>query len=463
MMYDLNIVLGLEPIHIQQNVAIEVWGRAWDSNGPITSATLDFGDGSPVANLALGNPTNYLGTTHAYTTFGVKTVTLSVTDTDGTTTKTAKIKVLQAPSPEERINMAIEKGLLNLYKTRSIYDTNRIYWWSINGRWAPAITAVSLLAFEENGHLPGNSITEDIYADMVQKGINGLLSFKEGQNANGAYLVYNDDHGTYVNGYAAMAFFLSQPNEQAAKAAVINTPGSIFNGMTYYELGLEIVRAFSTNQGTNGAWYYPVTYRSNTLDGSSGQWPILGLLAAKERWGIPISQTVADRAFSGFRALQNGNGGIGYRNNRGYNSNRTGGLLIAGALKGVEPKSSADGGTADEDAAYRAIKYIGSQWETRPIGVTTSNNGGPFGSFYPFYGVKKGLAVIGVKDLLTTGNLGIRDWYKDFSSWALGDRNLWAPDQVLAASSGGGVGYQTAANYFGQKADGSWDGYGGYV
>jgi PKD repeat protein len=432
----------------QQNVAIEVWGRAWDNNGGITSATLDFGDGSPVANLGIGNPSDYLGTTHTYASFGVKTVTLSVTDSDGTVTKTAKIKVLQAPTPEERINMAIEKGLLYMYKSKSNYDANRIYWYHASAYYGQGVTGSVLLAFEENGHLPGNNYSDDIYAEMVQKGLNTLLSISAGTNANGAYIFNGNNHGTYANAFASMAFFVSQPDAATAQATTINNPNSPFNGQTYWAVGQEVLRAFQTNQGSNGAWYYPTTYASKALGGSTQQWPVLALITAQQRWGIQPSQVVIDRAFSAFQALQNGNGAIGYRSNTQWlNSSKTGGILVAAALKGVTPGAGDD---ALNNSVDRAIQYLGNVWNGS---VSNGDNNGPVGQMYAMYGVKKGFALLEVETINTV--LGLRDWYKDQSSYLLGDPNLWAPDGYSLHPNIGSNGRSTSYA-FGTHSNGAW-------
>ena len=469
----------------QQNASIQLWGRAWNISGSIDSATIDPGDGT--GPLSVGTNGDFLALTHTYASFGVKTVTITVSDTSGASeSQTAKIKVLATPTAEERVNMAIEKGLLYLYKTAFKWDDNHVFWYSadsastiqnINNATAvnnatyisnyvgQGVTGSCLLAFEENGHLPGLDPEQYIYADLVRKGLSALLDFGAGEVAIGgaadsgingpdgkAVFLYNDNnHGTYANSFAAMAFFLSQVNETAAKDNTVVSSNPVLNGRSYYDIGINLVDGIEYFQGSSGNWEYKVNSFPTRHDGSTQQWPVLLMITAKERWGIqPLQQTV-DKAFQNFQYLQSpGNGGIGYASNTHWlNTSKTGGILVAGALKGISPGLGDD---AFNNSLDRAISFLGSEWDRNAVSAPT--NIGPVGQSYGMYGVKKGFALLGIETFST--DLGVRDWYKDFSSWLLADPGLWSQDGYTLHGSVT-PSYRNYNYLWGQAADGSWE------
>ena len=455
---------------VQQGASVELWGRAWDINGSISSATIDPGDGS--GPQPVGSNANLLSLNHTYTSFGVKTVTLSVTDESGTATKTAKVKVLASASAEERINMAIEKGLLYLYKIKSMSGTSA--YWDRTDWIGLANTGAAVMSFEENGHLPGNPDTEDIYAETVRQGLNWILTREaasfaySGHDMNGngkAGWFASSSHAQYSNSFCAMAFFLSQPNAAAAQAAIVNVPGSAFNGMSYYDVGVDVLdnlsRAQSDHSTYRGSWHYYVnTGGYNHWDGSTHQWPCLAFITGEERWGVVAPQQIKDNAYYTFLQLQhdsnNGNdGAIGYAHSSHWlNTSKTGGILVGAAWLGIGPGAADD---AHENSVDRAIAYLGRVYYN---GVHTGDHNGPFGMFYSAYGFKKGMALQGLETINTSS--GPRDWYKDQSAWILGDVNLWAADGYTLHPSIGGGSPRNTNNMFGQYSDGRWHANGWY-
>ncbi|MFT5410676.1 MAG: hypothetical protein ACI9NC_003409 [Verrucomicrobiales bacterium] len=437
------------------NEPITVWGRCWDGTAPY-SYTLDFGDGSDVSG-AVGNP-NEISALHTYSTGGSKTIKLTVTDaTDTTVTRQGVVRVINGPTHDERVNMAIEKGLLYLYRNQIRLAGNKTVWRNGLHEYSFGTNGGSVLAFEENGHLPSNDYEEDIYAEIVQQGLNwivdsgsggyynigpqGALNPDTNGNGKGAYL-WAGGHETYANSFAALAVIAAAHNEIEAKAMF--APSGPFAGVSYYDIINDLTDLFSYSQSDVAAagWVYNIrTSNSGGLDGSSMQWPILVMRAAKDLWGLDTPAIVLDRTAAGFRALQNssgtGNGGIGYRSNTQWlNGAKTGGALVCWNSVGLD---------SSDPNSQRAIEYIGRSWHKATTG---SNSGevGVFGQWYGMYGVKKGLQLMEVDDLSTP--TGPRDWQQDFDKWLLGDAS------GLHASTSSGN--RSTSKMFGPLADGGW-------
>ena len=161
------------------NQAITVWGRTWGGTGAQTYV-LDFGDGTATATGSVTNA-NYIGASHVYTTGGLKTFTLTVTDSTATSvSRSGVIRVIAGPVHADRVHMAIEKGLLNLYQNYTVVDVDRIYWYNPLSAghttdYGAGATSSAILAFEENDHLPGENDVEEIYAETIRRGLNTFL------------------------------------------------------------------------------------------------------------------------------------------------------------------------------------------------------------------------------------------------------------------------------------------------
>ncbi len=443
------------------NEPITVWGRAWNGTAPYSYA-LDFGDGSPLAygsNLS-AQDARFMGQDHTYTTGGSKTMTLTITDSAShTEVRTAVIRVLGAPVHNERINMAIEKGLIYLYKTQTDLDADRIYWnqegW--NSEHSAGYTGAPMMAFEENGHIPSHDYEEDIYAETLQKGLNFLFDHTQGAvttlsvhsdgiadrdsdsngNGKGAYISSN----TYASGWGALAVIFSQPNVTSAHNTYVDR--GPFNGMSYFDLVTDILDQYAWSQGDGGlrgAYEYHINgQQQGRYDGSTMQWPTLTVKAAKDRWGINMPQWYKDNAVFGYKTIQNpDNGGVGYDGAYNWNNTaKTGGLIIANSNAGI--------GLENADVAH-ALQFLGNNFYT--FGDPGWGN-----DFYAMYALKKGLSVAGVTQLTTpTGNV---DWYQNVSAWLLGNASLVDPNLY--------AGYRSTSYGFGQNADGSWNGTGSWI
>ncbi len=426
------------------NQPIMVWGRTWGGASPYTY-DLDFGDGSSVQGTV--TDPSFIGQEHTYTSSGSKTMTLTVTDNGGhTDTRSAEIKVINGPSFDERVNMAIEKGLIWLYRNQRTLDQDRSYWYSTSSEHGMGATGASAMSFEENGHLATNDYVADIYAETVQKALNFLLTNSGGTvgistqssgdpdldgDGIGAYIT----HHTYANGFAGMALVLAHRTASDAQNEIIDM--GPFSGWSYYELVGDMLDLMSYNMGDDnyrGAYSYGATSSSdNRYDGSAQQWPALFCKAAIDRWQLSPPQWMIDDMVFGFQHLQNANGACGYGNSGHWlTAGKTGGMLVGYSVGDLQPGN---------DNVDRGIQYLGNTWH---------NNYEPGWAgldFYAMYGVKKGLQLQGIETFSTT-QCGERDWYLDLAGWLLGDATVVHPS--IAPSS--------RFNYrgFGQHADGHW-------
>ena len=308
------------------NESIQVWGRVSGGSGTYTSYTIDFGDGTPVASglvinadfntvLNVQTPTpiaspnrNFIKADHAYTSGGSKTVTLTVTDNLGATASgTAVIRVLLAPTHDERVNMAIDKGLLYLYRTQVKTTAGggvQVSQWSANnaGDYQSAVSGAAAMAFAENGHLASNDPVTDVYAETVKRciyyavslGRNLAIGAQAGGNpdANGnGRGIYFADQIVYNHSFQTMGVVNAFKNAAAAQATPI--PAGLWVGggimpANFKDFIQDALDELSYCQGDAGykGWHYSTTTANsgnNGFDGSTHQWPNIAILTAKER------------------------------------------------------------------------------------------------------------------------------------------------------------------------------------
>jgi|GEM_PF-3109667 len=450
------------------NETIAIWGRTWGGIGALTY-NLNFGDGTAAATGSVTNA-NYISASHTYTTGGLKTFTLTVTDsTAATISRSGTLRVIATPLHSDRVHMAINKGLMYLYQNYTVTDANRIYWsWGANtpgGYYVVGATSASILAFEENDHLPGEDDVEEIYAETLRRGLNtlfglatayniGAAQHSDGiavrdtdmnDNGRGIYLNTSGGHGAYATPFAGMAIILAKRNAAEAQASTV--PYGPFAGTNYNTFVQDMVDQMHWSQGDGtyrGGYEYSVTTASPPrYDGSSQQWPALMLLAAKERLNIQSPQWWLDNAAHGFNVLQDATtGGIGYSNTSGWrNLAKTGGALalysLAGRLAGTDAN------------ATKARNYIQNRWLSDPS--WSGDHAGWAGQWYAMWGLKKGLQTQGITTLETS--TGARNWVQDMQAWLLGNA-------TLLDSQGAGIptssSFRTLGNMFGQAASGKW-------
>ena len=206
--------------------ALDVWGNVKGGSAPYTFK-LDFGDGNSVSGSVV-DP-HFIGEMHTFQTAGPKTMMLTVYDAAGDSAKDqALINVFAVPGQQIEINMAIEKGLLYLYKNQFPDGS----WFDSYGN--SGATGSALLAFEENGHLPTNNYDVDIYAEYVRAGINYLATnaltweiFDQPHgnpdsdgDSMGVYLNYTGSGGAYSNGVGLLAFLGAHKSAESAQSDI---------------------------------------------------------------------------------------------------------------------------------------------------------------------------------------------------------------------------------------------------
>lgn len=443
-----------------------VWGRVWGGTAPYTYS-FDYGDGSALVTGSVTN-VNYVQTDKIYATAGTKRFTLKITDASGSVSaRSGTIRVLPYQSTADRVDMAIEKGLVYLYRnptTSTVDPANRIYW-----QWGQAeghefsigTTGVALLAFAENEHLPAEDPVEEIYAPTATRARNFLLgSAKEinitnhtdgievrdsdsNDNGKGVHFFGTGGHITYSSNQAAIALIMSVRNETEAKSFLV-PHGPLAGTRTYYELIRDVCDNLLWAQGdgaVRGAFRYDLATTNQTYDASTMQWPSLAIGAARDRLGITMPAWFNENAKYGFNVLTDQtSGGVGYTSSTSWrNLAKTGGALAA--------LSFGDYFVDQDTQATLNRKYVQDRWFGPLSG--SGDHAGWTGHWYAMYGLKKGLSLQGIVSLSTPQ--GVRDWQQDFNAWLLGDANL-------LDSQGGQIGlsYRNTNSMFGQQADGRW-------
>ena len=459
------------------NSSITIWGRAWNLSTTTTPTfTIDFGDGTSTssANVSVaGNDhtrADYISVSHTFTTAGSKTITLKVTDSTGSTSQQAVVRVLPTPvAHTDQVDMAIEKGLLYLYANVTQASATNWYWntqWGSGSEIGEGVTAFCALAFEENGHSPFNDPVQDAYqyllscvhTHMLAQGtLQNVPAHDDGSgnvrvsdsngNGKGAYflgLTYSD---------CARAMALMNPFTNAAQAQTTYLPvGSALynaNGVydtthpySYFDLITDFIDTLSWSQGDGpsflGAYGYNINQQQQSrFDGSAQQWPALVTIMSKDVLGISAPAWWQSNNIKGLEHLMDADGGVEYAtpNSNQENVGKTGGGLTILKAGGLD-STSTDG--------VNLLKYLGVHWDE--VGYAQVTAGGWAGYWYGMYGVKKGLALQG----LQTVKVGTttRDWYGEMSGWLLGDSTLVASTLAPSIRSNG--------NLFGQFADGHW-------
>ncbi|MCX6840566.1 MAG: cadherin domain-containing protein, partial [Verrucomicrobia bacterium] len=438
----------------------DVWGKTWGGVAPYTYQ-FDFGDGT----FASGSVTNtdYIQTTKSYSSAGSKNYILKITDANGSVcTRSGVIRVLSVAALADRVHLAMEKGLVYLYRNPTVYDADRLYYtwgsYALTNEHVVGATGFSLLAFEEHDHLPDEDAVEEIYAPLTYRIRNTLLGYATLRNisnhSNGIAVQVSDANAngqgisyigmTYADSIAAMAVTLSVRNESQAKA--LNVPyGPLKDLRTMYSFVQDSIDQllWSMGDGTlRGAYVYSTLSASQSrYDGSAQQWPALAAGAARDRLGISFPQWALTDFAYGFNYLKNAEGGVGYSNSGEWNNlAKTGGALAALSFGGQYAGDNTDA------TSYR--NYIAKYWAA--AGNWSAVNAGWFGQWYAMYGLKKGLSLGGITTLTTPSN-GTRDWKKDLNGWLLGEA------ATIDAQTGTiGSGQRTQANMFGQLSNGSW-------
>jgi hypothetical protein len=444
-----------------KNQQITLWGRAWGGSGSYQYKwTVDGvqdanwhvpGDGFD-NHPSFNESNSFIPRLHTFGAKGPKVVTLTVkengADDSTAVSRSAEIDVREPGEHEDEVNVAIEYGLLNLYN-RATRSGSRAYWDTAHR--ASASTPLALLAFAENGHLPGNDRVADVYSEIAQHAVNfitegngGYLQstttsgeFDHNGNNKGAYTSWAP---VYASGIMALGVTFSYPTAEAAKSATI--AAGPHAGSTIYEFIGDVLDQFWVAKRGDGGWVYNMTGDGGRLDGSAQQWVALAQRTAIDRWGYPVKPELSARSVLGFQNTQFADGGCSYLGGGSWtNAGMTGGSLVGFSLG---DKWVADG----DDNAVRAANYIGQNFYQKHTSNYTiyetlwAGNG----DYYTAFGIKKGLAIQEI-ETINTPELGSIDWQREIDDWLLGKttHNHHATPK-------------SAGNAFGQGVDGSWQG-----
>ncbi len=199
---------------------IQVWGKV--SGGDYAGYTIDFGDGSvPATGDSVPKP-EFINSLHSYTQSGTFVASLSVTNTSGLVfDRKVNIKVVATPCEQDKIDMAVEKGLLNLYQTWPMFMGPNTQQETNLDPFTIASMSATLFAFEKNGHLSGNNPVADVYQQLVNQGIESIRiqspepsmrTLKSDQSAK----VFHDYYNTRSLALSTLALIESMPNNPLA-------------------------------------------------------------------------------------------------------------------------------------------------------------------------------------------------------------------------------------------------------
>ena len=400
---------------------------------------------------------------------------------------------------QQEIQQAIDEGLANLAGTQSVSGSEG--YWSLSNNGTVATTATAVLAFVEEGFLPGADVIIDTgggpvnYGDVVGRACNyvfnratvdtrftsigpggketaGYLRYAEDYNNNGLLddggnnqaLYFNPGASTrnvYTTGIVAPAVYAL--GQALGPDTAVGT-GTVA-GMTYRQVMRDVIDWFSWGQVEpnvgpggiyRGGWRYDANYSSS--DNSTGQWGALPILYGSS-WGLPTPQYVKNELnlWTNYIQYLGANaslyGSSGYSSPTTYNNvAKTGGLLLELAVLGAGP------GDARVQAA---MGFINSRWNNGPSGTWYGNLNHP----YAMWATYKGLDVYSNTDL---------EYYVSGTKTPAGPNDFWVAKGMSSAVGGLTIGQdwdpQTSANddwyshycdYLEgiQNVNGSWTGY----
>jgi hypothetical protein len=190
-----------------------------------------------------------------------------------------------------------------------------------------------------------------------------------------------DNYGAaiYESGLGLMALATTDAPDRVARTG----PPFYVRGQTYYSITQDVADWFAWGQndkesGTaRGGWRYRPN--SGDSDNSNTQFPVLGLAAAEDNWGITVPAWVKDELRDYWLAYtQDSGGGFGYMNPGDWNNvGKAGAGIMDLTWTGV---------LATDARIARASQFIEAHWNDQPDGSWDGN----VGEFYAMYAVKKG-------------------------------------------------------------------------
>jgi uncharacterized low-complexity protein len=357
-------------------------------------------------------------------------------------------------STEAQKDAAISSGLAWLAGTQAANGS-----WCGSG-YCAADTAAALLAFTEQRYKPGGWGAAD-YSANVTNALNFILrdastiaipnNRGDGNNPNisgsGIGYIWGGGEATYVTGLVlpALARVTAGVNGLSPTTVISGTGNASVDGRTYGQVIQDTVATFANGQtradnaawpGARGGWrYYPGDGQS---DGSTAQWPAIGMLFAQAVPGVTVPAFVKNELRSWMDYIQNPNGGVGYDSPTSLvNESKTGGLLVQTAFTGYAGSVS---GPGDDSDRAGAIAFLNARWTNAANSTWDGNFGHPYAMWSIYKGLESTIGLSGaeISNFLYAPAARIKDdpadvwnWWEDYSQYLVETQN----------------------------ADGSWDGY----
>ena len=326
-------------------------------------------------------------------------------------------------------NIAIQDGLRWLYLNRRMEGSNTAYW---QGRYSNVsesfgTTGFSLWAFQNQGHFPSNDPDEDIYAELVQQGLNYVfwhavkhtdLSAPRADTVRGATQPQVSDlnqNGMAVEfcpynrtGYATPIVCAAVVASNSPERVVDGVPASHFLfGKTYREVVEDCVDWMGANQsqGDNnglwtwkgrGGWRYQPNSALNQSDMSINSWFYIAMDAAEEFFQIKVPDWIKQETEYSLFNHQTVKGnvirGFGYTNRSANYSpgslattgGGTSGLVLVERIGNTSTLKPGlifqQGGDDIADMRRGAVAALGSWWAASGggNGVGQGNRGNPY-------------------------------------------------------------------------------------
>ena len=407
-------------------------GKAAILKATVTGGTLpvqctwDFGDGTPtvVQNLTTEASRLTVEVSHTYANSGDGTpfnATLTVRDAGGATDSDQYKIVVRDPTvfPQVKADVAIDTSLWWFHKNmaRTTSGGVPVGYWSEAG-YSGALTALTVLAFENQSHLPSGDSTQDPYVLDAQRGLNYLFTQMSSQsisgpnsscpygnpdsNSNGIGINMSAGQGryTYEIGPTMMALAATgTPN-----ALSLTGPANVYN-RAYKDILQDMVDlcAWGQDESGNGrgGWRYGWNYGDS--DNSITQWPVLGMQAAEGAgmaWGIVVPSFVKRELEIWLNHSQYANGGWMYTDSYPNSDDHAhaGAGIFALAYLGYDPATDT---RIQKGLSWLNTYWNANVWTSMPAGTIWNNK-------YGMYAVMKGLREAGVTAV------GTHDWYAEF-------------------------------------------------
>ena len=435
-----------------------VWGVTTRPNHTVLSPTtysIDFGDGTPLAN---GNVTDrsYIAVNHTYAGGGTFTATLSVTNAGSTETAAVEIRVFDPAviNAEQlrgvRINSAIEDGLRWLWVNQNNRAGNfpggtTTVWNTFNFE---SYTALVVLAFENHNYRLTNDdeAPTGVYEKyVVRRGLNFIINQLRQFNltvqpagdpcvnvepAPCVGLRQNLQH----EGYATSLAILPLAASNALNRHVAEIPGSgnagYVVGKTYGEILQRLINALAWGQGDSGSarggWTYG--FNGGNIDGSTMGWNVLALLDA-EAAGITVPPFVKTQFITfAIPTSLNNDGTFDYGGDNNPNFNNIPNMVKPGI--GLQAMFYAAMTGLGHPRVLAARNSANLRWNAAVSGdAYPCPTGHNKACGYAMFNVFKGLKLQGITTLPNVnrpagpGNIPAGDWYADYVDWLLANQS----------------------------------------